>query len=83
MNTAPLDHDDDRDHESMPAPNSTPADHERANEPRAERRAELDSHEGADAFETAEQADDGARDAHAHSDAPRDDLPHINVDTPD
>ncbi|WP_053351294.1 hypothetical protein [Leucobacter musarum] len=44
---------------------------------------ELDADEGADAFETTEEAEAGARDTEAHSDAPRDDLPHINVDTPD
>lgn len=44
---------------------------------------ELDVDEGADAFETSEDAEAGARDSEAHSDAPRNDLPHINVDTPD
>lgn len=44
---------------------------------------ELDRDEGADAFETPAEADTAARETHAHSDAPRDDLPHINVDTPD
>lgn len=40
---------------------------------------ELDEDEGADAFETEQQADVNGRDAGAE----RDDLDHISVDTPD